>query len=200
MSLINLFPISLYTQNLNPTITSQDISNFLSFLSKEPFNHFERGGGFTKNQKLLDLPLFFNLKNQILEHSKIYLNNLGHIYEDLQINTSWGTLTLPNQPPNVHNHSNSYISGVYYLTKCSSIQFYNPSTQMWKFLPDISLDTNNPLTFSSCYFTPEINTLLLFPSFLEHDITPSKDDKRFSISFNIIPKGEFGVNTQKLYL
>ena len=47
----------------------------------------------------------------------------------------------------------------------------------------------------------EPKSIILFPSFLNHKVMPNETNKdRYSIAFNIIPKGEFGDTTMKLYL
>jgi len=57
------------------------------------------------------------------------------------------------------------------------------------------------INFMYINFLPEPKSIILFPSFLNHKVMPNETNKdRYSIAFNIIPKGEFGDTTMKLYL
>ena len=56
-------------------------------------------------------------------------------------------------------------------------------------------------SLSNEIFTPEEGLLIIFPSYLEHRVLPQEDlPPRYSIAFNIIPKGEFGPFTGKMFL
>lgn len=82
----------------------------------------------------------------------------------------------------VHDHGSSDISGVYYYKvpdKGSELFFRNPITQMSSSFIYEHLST-------SVDVTPEVGTILLFPSWLQHGVkTNESDDTRVSVSFNI---------------
>jgi len=201
MEFIDLFPVTIMGERLND-ISLHKNQEYQAFLNNpKAYIPTEDGYGMaTINQRILDLPLFLDLKPQIINYSKLYLNKLGHEYQDIEICNSWGTRTPNGHKSTVHNHKNSYISGVYYLSKGSNIRFFSPIAEEWYFLPSIKFKEANPHTYQSYYITPLPSLLLLFPSYLLHQIEENKGPDRFSISFNIIPKGEFGPNTGKLYL
>tara|TARA_R110001632_G_scaffold101837_2_gene209768 strand:- start:166 stop:774 length:609 start_codon:yes stop_codon:yes gene_type:complete len=201
MDFISLFPTTILKEKLTNISSpqNQEYYNFLNNSKNFPLGE-NKGTITTINQNILDLPLFLNLKIQILNYAKLYLDRLGHKYEDVQVSNSWGTMTSNNQQSIPHHHSNSYISGVYYLSSGSNIIFYSPTTEKWTFSPDIKFKENNPSTYQSYYITPSPSLLLLFPSYVYHQIEENKSSDRFSIAFNIIPKGEFGRKSAKLYL
>ena len=153
----------------------------------------------SNNQKLLDEPIFKHLKNKILEYSKEYVRELGITFEDLQISTSWAYIAHSNNvKDNFHDHSNSLISGVFYLTKGGDLGFES------SFYKDLTFETL-PTSFSQAkkhQFQIKIKEklLVLFPSYLLHGIMSNNTDYRISIPFNIIPKGEYGSIGRKLYL
>ena len=199
MSFIDLFPTVIFQTHLD-NINNFEIEEYKNNIAKEEFNFNFNNGKFTKNQKLLDNFVFLNIKNSILKYSRNYLDNLHHEYEDIQISSSWGTHLSLNESSSPHFHSNSYISGVFYLTKGSPIIFHNNQLSNFTYTPGIK---NIPHTYQTTPIykvNPTPNLLIIFPSWLPHSIEPSKLDNRMSIAFNIIPKGEFGVDTQKLYL
>lgn len=198
MSFIDLFPTTILSKLLNDSISIKDITSYKSYLYNETYLEGDQSR-ITVNQKLLDLPIFTSLKKQILTQSKTYLDSLGHIYEDLQISNSWGTKTNKGEQSFPHSHSNSYISGVYYLTEGSDIIFSNPLKNP-TFNPMRNYIKGNPRSYNSYSIQPQSNLLLLFSSQLVHQVEKSNIDNRLSIAFNIIPKGEFGELTQRLYL
>ena len=71
----------------------------------------------------------------------------------------------------------------------------------WYFQPIINYNGKDKSNFMYINFLPEPKSIILFPSFLNHKVMPNETNKdRYSIAFNIIPKGEFGDTTMKLYL
>ena len=151
----------------------------------------------TKNQYILDkLP---KLKNQILKYINIYSSTLPLVKTEYQISSSWGYLTkLNNKEDAYHKHGNSNISGVFYLTKGASINFYNEpfNEDNFPFFTGTSLNASNNISIPI-----KEKQLILFPSYLHHCVGANKNnDNRVSIAFNAIPKGEIGDLTRKLNL
>lgn len=75
-----------------------------------------------------------------------------------------------------HIHQGSKLSAVYYVTNAySPIRFHDPRPMnVWD---------NGPTTET---FNPTMGQLLIFPSWLEHDVEPNETDKtRISIAMNI---------------
>lgn len=145
----------------------------------------------TLNQQVLNDPSLSKLKVLILKQSKEYLKSLGFVFEDVKIINSWGTKLNFNGKSSKHIHSNSFISGVYYLEDSSNITFHDPLADKWMFSLKKTLiqDINRSPTLS---YTPQPNSLILFPSYLHHEIEINEKNNRMSIAFNIIPTGELG--------
>jgi len=197
----NIFAVNIYAKTLN--ITNQLNDKMLKDCQEQEYygNVHSYKSDASKEQKLLDLSIYSQLKKQVLSHSKKYLNEIGHQFDDLQVINSWSTKTQETGFSQFHTHKNSYISGCYYLEATSPIAFENPIIKKWYYEPIVKFDRKNTATFRSINFTPKPKTLILFPSFLNHRIIINNSKKdRHSIAFNIIPKGEFGDMTQKLYL
>lgn len=195
----NIFPTVILKKNLDNHFLSK-IESYKDYINSLPLVKGDIKGICTVEQRLLNNFLFSDLKYQILKYSKEYLNELGDQFEDIQIASSWAAKPNKGISGAIHNHVNSYLSGVYYLTEGSDIEFLNPLTSLWNFHAIKNQNLENPRTFRFFSITPTVNSLILFPSFLSHYICPPKDDKRISIAFNIIPKGEFGDITRKIYL
>lgn len=104
-----------------------------------------------------------------------------------------------------HNHSNSVICGVFYVTSHGSENstifeitdpwsFYNSNSQL-----SLSIDKNQKNITGK--ITPEEGTLILFPSPIAHYMNTIKTSStlRYTIAFNTFPSGMLSNNqTQNL--
>ena len=165
----------------------------------------------TKEQRLFDSnPIFKEIKKNIINTSKEYLRYLEFECEDIQISNSWAFISKSdpnNNPENLHNHVNSLISGVFYLTDGAPLCFYESPTSSLPFkqskdLPSVEVTKNH---LNSYIIEPKKGLLILFPSNLDHfvsskPLTPTISPTRISMAFNIIPKGKFGPPYAQLYL
>ena len=138
-----------------------------------------------------------DLKNQIYNNVKNYLNNIMKLKMDFQFTTSWATKTFPNGYSQKHKHSNSFLSGVYYPIgdENFNIKFYRKDN-FWHIkkneINNLNADWYNMNIF-------ENNILILFPSDLEHSIEKNQSNKiRYSIAFNTLPLGEIGESDGKI--
>ena len=135
---------------------------------------------------------FRNLKDNILELNKTILDDLNYEYEDLIITNMWANIISSggNHPP--HNHSNNFLSGVFYLktdTASAPIHFFDPRPQASIIVP--RRKENNWENSTMISFDPTENTGLIFPSWLQHWVQTSNGE-RISISWNILVKGHYG--------
>jgi len=114
-----------------------------------------------------------------------------------RIVTSWLIKTKPKGFSESHFHGNSWLSGVYYPKG-------DPGFGIKFFYDDVSQYYTRPTEYNiynstEGVVTPEDNFLILFFSHLRHKIMPNQSKKdRFSLSFNLLPKGEFGDEDSKL--
>ena len=123
---------------------------------------------------------------------------------DFRITQSWLNKTLRNSDGHhIHNHPNSFISGVFYVRvnpDVDYIVFSRPNQQFFQFpIKEYNI-------FNSYQWAVNVSEgqLLLFPSTLIHEVKPPKvggmissDDTdvyadRISLSFNVFPTGRIG--------
>tara|TARA_R110000803_G_C11832969_1_gene303553 strand:+ start:54 stop:647 length:594 start_codon:yes stop_codon:yes gene_type:complete len=197
MEFVKLFPTLLLGDVLNK-ITPEQIDSYKTYLSSVQYLDLKKNGKSSLDQHVLDNSIFSSLKNNIFEYSFKYLKKLNHVVEDLQICNSWSNILNKDEVIYYHKHSNSYLSGVFYLDNRSSpITFRNPSSfSKYGWAPEFS----PPETSDNMSVIPKKGLLLLFPSWLEHSVLTSQEDNKISIAFNIIPKGKFGPNTGRINL
>tara|TARA_R100001594_G_scaffold129454_1_gene168075 strand:- start:141 stop:740 length:600 start_codon:yes stop_codon:yes gene_type:complete len=116
----------------------------------------------------------------------LMLENINYI-----IFSSWLTKTELQGSPDAHNHANSWLSGVYYPKGDPGfgIKFYNDHKTQF-FTPPTKYNIYNSGEWN---IIPEDNYLILFFSQLRHKIMLNNSNEcRYSLAFNILPKGKFG--------
>jgi len=112
---------------------------------------------------------------------------------DIQFTSSWFTRTYEGGRCERHSHTNSWLSGIVYFgaydNDSAPLVFYNPNHITINVEP---FDYNyfNSLSWE---LRPRTNMMVLFPSSLQHQVLIHKTDiKRYSLAFNIMPKGSVG--------
>jgi len=159
-------------------------------------NKSNKGGWHSPN-------LFGNEMNNLVAPPNVYLKLLDQINEaliivheslGLKISTpsyateSWIMINQPNSYNLRHLHPRSVFSGVYYLQvpegDCGDIILYRENT-MLSYLPPHIVEDWNDMTGGTATYKAKQGTLLIFPSWVEHSVTPNfTQQDRISISFN----------------
>lgn len=98
----------------------------------------------------------------------------------------WININQPNTCNATHTHPTSLISGVFYV-KCNdnsgSIKLENDAHK--QYFNGTFLNNSNKLNYLDITYTPKVNRLILFPSWLAHSVTVNKSNEdRISIAFN----------------
>ena len=92
----------------------------------------------------------------------------------------------------LHSHANSFISGVFYLTPshpaCKTVFVRPPGGFEYSFRHHTRDAAVGPFNAGK-YMLPqaEAGDLVLFPSYLYHEVPRNQGDQRITISFNAIP-------------
>lgn len=110
----------------------------------------------------------------------------------LKITQSWINWSKPKDFHHIHTHSNSYISGCYYVKankKTDKIVFEKHKHEAIKFAPK----QWNTYNCESWWYPVGTGELILFPSYLWHKVEPIEgNDTRISLAFNTFPQGHLG--------
>ena len=149
-----------------------------------------------------------SINNRVLDDKNIsklkaFINNsLFKYFEDIYatnskvepyVTQSWLNYTKENEFHHRHNHSNSFISGVFYVqatSKKDKIYFFKDKYEQLT----LSTVSYNPYNSSSWWFKVETNDLIIFPSNLTHEVANVVGKERISLSFNTFLQGNLGVN------
>ena len=92
----------------------------------------------------------------------------------------------------MHNHANSFVSGVVYLTPVhpgtETVFMKSPGGTDFSFKNDHSKTTPGPYSADKWISpNPEPGDMVLFPSYLLHAVPPNTGERRITMSFNAIP-------------
>ena len=146
-------------------------------------------GGWHSHDKLYKDEEFKPVVGDILFAANECFNHLGVIDKYVpEMADLWGIINPPGSRNNVHTHPNSYLSGVYYLKvppKCGNLVFLEPKPQAEVLSPP----KNDHMVISlahSVSWEPKENSLIFFPSWLQHEVEKNNSEEdRVILSFNI---------------
>lgn len=143
-------------------------------------------GGFQSPTDRYDMmttdPVFQPLRNLIIHIIEKELNFKAKKFE---FDSMWCNVNYKNDYNMIHSHGHFDFSGAYYVKtpkNCGQIVFRDPRPAAVT-SDFITTQFNNGEVFR---IEPEVGKLLIFPSYLDHMVLPSKTkDDRVSISWNI---------------
>ena len=93
----------------------------------------------------------------------------------------------------MHNHANSFISGVIYLTathpESRTVFMKSPGGTDFSFKNDHAGTQLGPYSADKWISpAPQPGDMVLFPSYLMHAVPPNRGERRISLAFNAIPQ------------
>ena len=145
-------------------------------------------GKLQTDQTLQQLPEFDELSDIINGAATGVLDFLKIIYESVEITGCWANISPPGDGHRPHTHPNNYLSGVYYVQTqagADTISFDDPRPQTNIIAPaTLEIPDDNA---GQMHITSRDGLLILFPSWLQHQVPPNKSPhNRISIAFNIM--------------
>ena len=136
--------------------------------------------------------ILLNKFYKFIEKSNLNYNN------KFDITTSWLTKSENKQQSYLHNHKNSFYSGVYYYgdrydSNCGNLHIHNPLLSLADFL--INPESFNDFNADTFAIYPQPKLVVFFPSYIEHQFESNYSDiPRYSLAFNIVPVGLYGTS------
>jgi len=141
----------------------------------------------SSSDRILEQPELAAMQAFVQKQIKSYTQSLLKLDSsiDLYITQSWLNKAEKDQYHPLHNHPNSVLSGVLFLSGGGKL----PPIRFHRFNPLFPLELNftelNDFNATCRWFEPVYGQLILFPSSLLHDVTPNKTDStRITLSFN----------------
>lgn len=188
IEVVPIFPTPVYF-----AINQNNISSCIEYLEKDPIQlekskeTIDEYGTISVDTHILNRPELESLRNWILDHVNNYCKEvLAWDYGNIHLTQSWVSIKSKNEKHTFHKHPNSLISGVFYWSDetIEDISFLRPARQT-NF--EINRDTSKPAPYAFDHhnFTPLKNTLILFPSELQHGVPKNNSNTpRKSLAFN----------------
>ena len=158
-------------------------------------NYFQ--GNYKNNNEYRLLEKYPRIKKILLNQFKqVAKENFGYT-NDFIISTSWITkMEKKGEISQSHCHKNSFYSGVYYFDEYEEdeggvLEIMTPLSNHFDF--NVMPEDWNVYTGRSLQFSPKKNLLILFPSYLFHQVLSYEGTSiRKSLAFNIVPIGFYG--------
>ena len=184
-SCLALFPILGSVHNFRGDLKS--IDSFVRTLEyfKNQNNNYSRTDLY-KNSEVQELVKFFN------ESIEFYFKKMGYLYDHFEIVQCWANKAEFGQIHHQHNHPNSMISGVFYVTESTGGATNFSMKTARDLVPQFTDST--PWNDLSVQFLPTPGQLILFPSWMDHYVKSHRDrnKERYTIAFNATIRGELG--------
>jgi uncharacterized protein (TIGR02466 family) len=185
-----LFPISVYKENLR--LLSKDELNFLDNLE---VCEQTLGNKSSVNTHVLNSSELFYIKKLIEEKINEYWKSVLLFNTEIYITNSWLNTNDTNQQHFLHNHSNSILSGVYYINVEDSLPLITFNRMQLPFLLNFIPKEFTMFNSTEWSIPVENGSLIIFPSTLYHYVKPNTSNKtRLSLAFNTFVKGNIGFN------
>lgn len=189
MSITHIFPTTTAHFSLGREMNDNEIKYINSLeLKKNIGNKYTVNASVLQNKTMSSIREF--CENSLEEYFQAVYNPKYDI--KLYITQSWVNFTKTGEYHHIHNHPNSFISGVLYLDVTENedkIFFYKDSIAAIKVIPK-EWNVHNA---ENCCFEVKNGDLILFPSSLKHMVQTTTTQKtRVSLSFNTFLRGQLG--------
>jgi uncharacterized protein (TIGR02466 family) len=200
----NLFPKPLFVHD--DITTTEEQRDFV--YNAEWYRPPADNGLLTKNTYLLDEDVMKTFKDKVMKCVDLYAQNELGLNKEMafRMTNSWAVKHETGDWGQSHVHTNSVLSGVYYMDT-------NEQTGNINFHRDVN-DHVLPLTARPGKYTKRndyntdvhsvdsiTNRLVLFPSDVLHSVGNNASGwDRYSIAFNFFPKGTWGADEHELIL
>ena len=142
-----------------------------------------------------NLPVFKKIKQFCSDSVHQYQEEVIGSEHPLEMQQSWINLYNKNVSLSSHYHSNSFLSGIFFLTKGSPIAFFSDVHKTNYTMETYCPDPNRylPSTNRSFTYPPRPGLLLVFSSQTPHAVlNQESEEQRISVSFNMFPKLPYG--------
>ena len=189
MLLNSVFGAYLGLQELEQ-INNDVLQDICIAYSQEHDGRFISNKGGWQSTDLVGVKEFEPLSNIILDVAPV-LKEPYKIKEnaDFYISEMWLNINKPTNYNILHHHGDSFLSGVYYVSvppEAGKLWFRHPSVAKTVISWSPYFDGLNEHNSNSWYVEPKAGNLILFPSWLEHEVDQNKsDEERISIAFNL---------------
>jgi uncharacterized protein (TIGR02466 family) len=183
-----LFPLPVYKEKIR--LLDNNESNFIE---STDVCYQTLGNAVSLNTRLLDAPTLIELRAVIEKKLDYYLKSILKVDNEIYITNSWLNKTNYKEQHFLHNHSNSILSGVYYINTEDSLPLITFNRMQTPFLLNFIPKEFTIFNSTEWSIPVENGCLIIFPSSLYHYVKINETtNTRTSIAFNSFVKGSIG--------
>lgn len=149
---------------------------------------------YSKDCYVLEHKSQYYFKKYIMQHTREFAYNVLKVNQNIEIymTNSWVNYNDKHTTHIRHNHSNSFISGVFYIDGSdifTTTFFARDNLLNW----DLNYTERNIFNTDQINVQSEKNQMILFPSSVYHQAPINMNDEtRITLSFNTWIRGEIG--------
>lgn len=182
------FPTAIFSEKLT-SIAEEILPIVQSYLNDD--KHITNYWGYKTTFKVeIGLECFqeFDSFNRLIqEKGKQFLTSLGYDTSELEFTSQiFASNMKRNDSHGVHSHPNSLLSGVFYLQikeTSAPIIFHDPRP-FRKFLA-LPRGNETMASYEKVAIIPENGLMLIWESWLEHEVPKNSSDERITLVFNL---------------
>ena len=196
-----LFPIPLFQFQIEDDEFNE---RQLNLLKEQDFEMRTEGRVHTTLGDLHTKPRFAELNTMLrncLEHMR---ETYRYECKEFEVNSMWGNITYPGDSHHHHFHPNAFLSGVYTPGPINSpVMFRDPNMQLRQSAISVTNERgDNDDLFGLARSAPQDKgSVFIFPWYLLHQVAENPGpDPRYSIAFNVVPRGPIGSLETLTYL
>ena len=192
--------VDLFSQPLYVSDIMVSVDEYSTIVEHQNFTIKDSNGNYhSSNNFILDkLP---KLKQEIIDKLNYYRESILGSNTNLQLTQSWINYNPTGSSHHVHNHPNSIVSGVVYLTPDPAKLMV--SSPLYKPFGDFLTDIKTKTKYNDTKTLIDIKqyNIVIFPSSLYHGVgVNAREETRISLSFNSFYSGILGSKDRLTYL
>ena len=190
-----LFPTPVVLSTTGREFTEEELE-FFKKLGETTIKNY--GNTTSSHRYILEEPEMAKIKSEIQYAINHYMYKIILARPEVKayITQSWLNFTSENEWHHKHKHSNSFLSGVYYINadeENDKISFFKDIHDQIKITPS----EFNIWNSDSWWLTVKTGDIIVFPSSLSHKVEQKTGNNvRCSLAFNTFLKGTIGVNEE----
>jgi len=198
MQIYQLFPEPVYFTTLERELTKGELKEINT---QKTLTYTNVSNITSKDTYILNNKALKKLKKDLYTKVIDYFDKIICTNDSITpyITQSWLNYTKTNEFHHMHQHPNSFVSGVFYVTaddKVDKIVFSKPDVGPDKHIK-LGIAKHNAFNSSTWFYMVKTRDIILFPSHLSHGVDKKKGtNTRISLSFNVFFKGTIGNKLQ----
>ena len=190
MELVNLKPIPIYKENVNLSLSKEELS-----LLKNLEFYNENGFYITKDSNIFNNNKFDKIKKLMNKKANLYKDKILEIKNEIYLTQSWATINKKGSSHFMHKHPNTFISVVYYVSCKDGVLFFDLHKSQLEEGFNFEYTIENFNVYNSTTWKVYVKTgdIVIFPGWIHHkSLINDYETDKFLIGCNYFIKGELG--------